>query len=105
MATRIPSKLWQLPGWPSLSPFAQAVLAATYAIPKGETRTYAQVAKLAGYPNAFRAAGTALSKNPYAPFVPCHRVIKSDGSMGNYSGKGGPAAKKRMLEKEKAAKK
>ncbi len=98
-------KLASLPDWPSLSPFAQAVLAATFSIPKGQTRTYKQVAKMAGHPKAFRAVGSVLAKNPYAPLVPCHRVIRSDGSFGNYSGKGGALGKKKMLEKEKQSKK
>jgi O-6-methylguanine DNA methyltransferase len=44
--------------------------------------------------------GTALGHNPFAPVVPCHRVIKSDGSLGGFSGTGGPAAKKKLLKKE-----
>ena len=107
METSMPRTLRQLPDWASLSPFAQAVLAATYAIPRGQTRTYKQVAKMAArlageprYARAYRAAGSVLAKNPYAPLVPCHRVIKSDGSLGNYSGKGGIRAKRRLLEKE-----
>ncbi len=53
-------------------------------IPKGKTLTYRQVAELAGYPQAFRAVGNTLNKN-YDPGIPCHRVIRSDGSAGGYN--------------------
>lgn len=102
MRTKIPSRLLALPGWAKLTPFQQTVLAATYAIPKGQIRTYKQVAKMAGKPKAARAVGSVMKKNPYAPLVPCHRVVKSDGTLGNYSAKGGRAHKRRLLEKEGA---
>ncbi|VVB56483.1 Methylated-DNA--protein-cysteine methyltransferase [uncultured archaeon] len=102
MVKPIPAHLLHLPGWSQHTPFQQAVLAAVYSIPKGEVRTYQQVARIIGRPKAVRAVGTALSKNPYAPLVPCHRVVKSDGTLGNYSGKGGKAGKKKMLQKEGA---
>jgi len=54
-------------------------------IPKGQTRTYAQVAVAVGKPGAARAVGSALAKNPFAPKVPCHRVIRSDGGMGGFA--------------------
>jgi methylated-DNA-[protein]-cysteine S-methyltransferase len=84
-----------------LTEFQERVLMATYSIPRGQTRTYAQVARLAGYPNAYRAVGTALRKNPMAPIIPCHRVIKSDGTLGNYSS-GGTKRKEVMLRRERA---
>ena len=69
-------------------------------IPRGSVRTYAQVAKDIGKPLAIRAVANAIGKNPYAPKIPCHRVIKSDGSLGGYSGKGGVKTKRFLLKKE-----
>ena len=70
-------------------------------IPKGKVRTYLEVAKSIGKPKAFRAVANAIGKNPYPPKKPCHRVIKSDGSLGGYSGKGGTKEKRRLLKLEK----
>ena len=69
-------------------------------IPHGSTRTYSQVAKGIRKPLAVRAVANAIGKNPYAPRIPCHRVIRSDGSLGGYSGKGGIKTKKLLLKKE-----
>ena len=69
-------------------------------IPRGSTRTYSQVAKGIGKPRAVRAVANAIGKNPYAPRIPCHRVIRSDGSLGGYSGKGGIKTKKLLLKNE-----
>ena len=69
-------------------------------IPRGSTKTYYQVAKAIGKPLATRAVANAIGKNPYAPKIPCHRVIRSDGSLGGYSGKGGVKAKRFLLKKE-----
>ena len=69
-------------------------------IPRGSVRTYAQVAKDIGKPLAIRAVANAIGKNPYAPKIPCHRVIRSDGSLGGYSGKGGVETKRFLLKKE-----
>ena len=69
-------------------------------IPRGSVRTYAQVAKDLGKPLAIRAVANAIGKNPYAPKIPCHRVIRSDGSLGGYSGKGGVKTKRFLLKKE-----
>jgi len=69
-------------------------------IPRGSVKTYAQVAKDIGYPLAVRAVANAIGKNPYAPKIPCHRVIRSDGSLGGYSGKGGVKTKRFLLKKE-----
>ena len=70
-------------------------------IPKGKVLTYKEVAKAIGKPKAFRAVANAIGKNPYPPKIPCHRVIKSDGSLGGYSGKGGINEKRRLLKLEK----
>ena len=69
-------------------------------IPCGSIKTYSQVAKGVGKPFAVRAVANAIGKNPYAPKIPCHRVIRSDGSLGGYSGKGGIKTKKLLLKRE-----
>ena len=69
-------------------------------IPRGTVRTYSQVAKAIVKPLAIRAVANAIGKNPYAPKIPCHRVIRSDGSMGGYSGKGGVKTQRFLLKKE-----
>jgi len=69
-------------------------------IPRGSVRTYSQVAKDIGKPLATRAVANAIGKNPYAPKIPCHRVIRSDGSLGGYSVKGGVRTKRFLLKKE-----
>ena len=69
-------------------------------IPRGTVKTYFQVAKAIGKPLAVRAVANAIGKNPFAPKIPCHRVIRSDGSLGGYSGKGGIKTKKLLLKKE-----
>ena len=70
-------------------------------IPKGKLRTYSQVAKDINKPLAVRAVANAIGKNPFPPMIPCHRVVRSDGSLGGYSGKGGVTTKKVLLKKEK----
>jgi O-6-methylguanine DNA methyltransferase len=69
----------------SLSEFEQAVLRKALEIPRGEVRPYSWIAREIGHPKAVRAVGTALSKNPIPLLIPCHRVIRSDGHMGNYA--------------------
>ena len=69
-------------------------------IPRGSVKTYSQVAKAIGKPHGVRAVANAIGKNPYAPKIPCHRVIRSDGSLGGYSGKGGVKTKRFLLKKE-----
>ena len=80
--------------------FRKLVLRKLLSIPLGETRTYKQIAEAIGIPGSSRAVANACAANPYAPFVPCHRVIRSDGGVGGYSGRGGPEGKLRMLEGE-----
>ena len=70
-------------------------------IPKGKVKTYTDVAKAIGKPLAVRAVANAIGKNPYPPKIPCHRVIRSDGSLGGYSGKGGILKKRHLLRSEK----
>ena len=69
-------------------------------IPYGETRTYKELARAIGRPKSARAVANACGKNPYAPTIPCHRVIRSDGKLGGYSGKGGINTKKKLLKLE-----
>ena len=69
-------------------------------IPRGRVKTYSQVAKAIGKPLAVRAVANAIGKNPYPPKIPCHRVIRSDGLLGGYSGKGGVKTKRFLLKKE-----
>lgn len=82
-------------------PFHQKVWKECLKIPAGETRTYGWLAKKVGRPGAARAVGQAMAKNPFAPLVPCHRVVRSDGGLGGYSAPGGVSAKRAMLEKER----
>ena len=82
-----------------LTPFEQAVLRKTYQIPRGEVRPYGWVAREIGHPAAVRAVGTALANNPIPYFIPCHRVVRTDGQIGNYGG-GGPDAKRAILTME-----
>ena len=69
-------------------------------IPLGETRSYKEIATAIGSPNSSRAVANACGKNPYPIKIPCHRVVKSDGSIGGYSGTGGIERKKELLAKE-----
>ena len=80
--------------------FRDKVYAIVKRIPKGKVATYGQVAKLAGNPRAARAVGMFMKTNPYAPIVPCHRVVASNGGLTGYSGRGGVRGKKKMLLNE-----
>ena len=71
-------------------------------IPKGKVKTYKQIAIDINRPKAARAVANACGKNPYAPIIPCHRVIRTDGSLGGYSGKGGIKTKIKLLKAEKS---
>ena len=70
-------------------------------IPKGTVKTYKQVAIAIKRPKSARAVANACGKNPYAPKIPCHRVIRTDGGLGGYSGRGGIKTKLRLLRSEK----
>lgn len=83
-----------------LAPFQRAILKATARIPRGEVRPYGWVAREAGSPGAVRAAGTALGHNPVPFIVPCHRVVRSDWALGQYSASGGTETKARVLRWE-----
>jgi methylated-DNA-[protein]-cysteine S-methyltransferase len=69
-------------------------------IPRGKTKTYKEIAIAIGKPNSSRAVANACAQNPYAPAVPCHRVVRSDGSLGGYSADGGMERKRELLDME-----
>ena len=69
-------------------------------IPAGSTKTYKEIAVAIGKPNSSRAVANACAQNPYAPQVPCHRVVRSDGSLGGYSADGGMERKRELLDME-----
>lgn len=81
-------------------PFADRVHAVVMAIPEGGTLSYKQVAVMAGNPGAARAVGALMKKN-FNTKIPCHRVIRSDGTLGEYN-RGGSAQKRALLQKEGA---
>lgn len=81
-----------------LTDFEKKVYRAVLNIPRGRIRSYKWVAAKSGFAGASRAVGNALNKNPYVGLVPCHRVVKSDGSLGEFSR--GRAEKARMLKAE-----
>lgn len=83
----------------TLTEFEQAVLRKTLEIPYGEVRPYSWVAREIGRPRAVRAVGSALAGNPVTFVIPCHRVVRADGHIGNY-GAGGPEAKREVLALE-----
>lgn len=84
----------------AVTPFQQRVLRETAKVPVGKVVTYAEVAARAGRPHAARAAGNALHDNPVAIIIPCHRVLRGDGSLGGYGG--GLPAKEWLLRLEGA---
>jgi O-6-methylguanine DNA methyltransferase len=81
-----------------LTHFEWRVLQVTSKIPLGQTRSYKWVARVMGKPKALRAVGQALKKNPFPLIIPCHRVIREDGSLGGYSG--GKKTKRLLLKLE-----
>jgi O-6-methylguanine DNA methyltransferase len=93
MSGPLPLDLHELPD------FEQQVLRKVLEIPRGEVRPYAWVAAELGRPLAVRAVGNAVARNPIPFVIPCHRVVRSDGRIGNY-GAGGPTAKRAVLESE-----
>lgn len=80
--------------------FQKKVWRALTQIPRGKTITYKELAKKVGRPKAVRAVANAVGANPCAPYIPCHRVVRSDGTLGGYSGRGGIKTKIKLLEKE-----
>jgi len=72
-------------------------------VPRGKVTTYKALASAVGHPRAARAIGAFMRSNPYAPWVPCHRVVGSDGTLTGYSGAGGISTKAKILAKEGVA--
>ena len=85
--------------WSTFPPFQRKVLQATAKIPRGQVRSYADIADRIGAPRAQRAVGTALARNRVPLLIPCHRVVRSDGTLGNY-GMGGTPRKRELLRAE-----
>ena len=88
--------------WSTLRPFQMKALQAVYAIPYGETRTYAEIAVQIGHPHAYRAVGRANATNPMPLVIPCHRVIGADGKLHGYGGGEGLPTKEWLLLMEGA---
>jgi methylated-DNA-[protein]-cysteine S-methyltransferase len=85
----------------ALTEFRQLVYRATKKIPRGRVSTYGNIARAIGRPGAGRAVGNALNKNPFAPRVPCHRVVRSNGAIGGFAG--GAKRKTKLLKSEGVA--
>jgi O-6-methylguanine DNA methyltransferase len=83
------------------SEFHKEIYTTLLNVPYGTTLSYKELASQAGNPSASRAVGTAMSSNPFPILVPCHRVLKSDGSLGNYTGGHGVKTKQWLIEHEK----
>ncbi len=86
--------------WERLTRFTRQVYRAACRIPTGQTRSYQWIARQIGRSQAVRAVGNALNRNPFAPIVPCHRVVRADGSVGGYAR--GVARKRALLRREAA---
>ena len=80
--------------------FQKMVWAELKKIPFGEIRTYKEIAVAIGKPKAARAVANACGKNPYPIIIPCHRVVRSDGTIGGYTGDGGVEKKRQLLRQE-----
>jgi len=83
-----------------ITPFHRKVYEAARTIPRGAVMSYGEVARLAGNPRAARAVGAAMAKNPFAPFVPCHRVVGSVGYLVGFGGRGGLDFRRSLLNAE-----
>lgn len=84
----------------NISKFSEQVYKLTKKIPKGKVVTYGQIAKALGNYKAFRAVGNTLHKNPFAPKVPCHRVVNQEGMLAKNFGNGGAKSQQKILESE-----
>ena len=98
---KTPSKLPKL-DLSGVSPFRKAVYEELLQLGPGEVVTYAELARRVGRPGAHRSVGTALSRNPIPVFIPCHRVVRTDGGLGGFTAEGGIALKEAMLTLEGA---
>jgi methylated-DNA-[protein]-cysteine S-methyltransferase len=88
--------------WSTLKPFQRRAMQAVFAIPYGETRTYADIAAQIGKPHAYRAVGRANATNPMPLVIPCHRLIGTDGKLHGYGGGDGIPTKEWLLKMEGA---
>lgn len=86
--------------WTPVPPAFAAVYRATGSIPFGQARTYGEIAKACGKPKGARFVGTALGRNPWPPFVPCHRILASGGKLGGFTSQEGVTTKRRLLQME-----
>ena len=89
-----------VPDMGTVTPFQQRVYAQALRIPPGQTCTYGELAEALGSRQLARAVGQALRRNPFAPIVPCHRVLAAHGGIGGFSAHGGAATKLQMLANE-----
>jgi methylated-DNA-[protein]-cysteine S-methyltransferase len=87
--------------WSGMTPFQAQVLECVLAIPRGETRTYGEIARLIGKPGAARAVGRANATNPMPLVIPCHRLVGSDGNLRGFGAPGGIQTKRWLLELER----
>jgi methylated-DNA-[protein]-cysteine S-methyltransferase len=95
-----PNPMWEWLDFGSATRLQKAVYHATFRIPYGQTRSYRQIAEAVGRPGASRFVGNTMAKNPFPVLIPCHRVIRSNGSLGQFGG--GVDLKRKMLEIEAA---
>lgn len=96
------AKTFNLPLDMQCSDFEKSVYRALMKVPYGHTISYKELAGLAGSPNAYRAVGSAMAKNRFVIVIPCHRVIKEDGTLGHYSSPQGEKTKEWLLAHEKS---
>jgi methylated-DNA-[protein]-cysteine S-methyltransferase len=90
---------WKFLDLSGLTPLQRAVLEAVARVPHGKVRSYGEIAAEIGHPRAARFVGTTLAQNPFPVFIPCHRIVRADGSLGGFYG--GTDLKRRMLLLEK----
>ena len=90
---------WKFLDLSGLTPLQHSVLEAVASVPHGQVRSYGQIAAKVGHARACRFVGTTLARNPFPILIPCHRIIRADGSLGSFYG--GTDLKKRMLLLEK----
>ncbi|MES0349746.1 MAG: methylated-DNA--[protein]-cysteine S-methyltransferase [Desulfobacteria bacterium] len=90
---------WKFLDLGGLTHLQRSVLGAVASVPHGQVRSYGEIAAQVGRPRACRFVGTTLAQNPFPIFIPCHRIVRADGSLGGFGG--GTELKKRMLSLEK----
>jgi methylated-DNA-[protein]-cysteine S-methyltransferase len=90
---------WKFLDLGGLTPLQRSVLEAVASVPRGKVRSYGEIAAEVGHPRASRFVGTTLAQNPFPVFIPCHRIVRADGSLGGFYG--GTNLKKSMLLLEK----